>query len=304
MLIFVYISRLDYSHSRMRYGKKLALMTENCAAKGIERPLISHRVLKEHLTTIARILKADSDTEAVPSLIVAFQRTLTADLDTILSYVAMEIEVLEMGIKRLETQGQALGFLGSTVLHEFLSSIESTLVSPCVDLQNCIGEHAKNIWLGLTIQVATYAQRYSDAAVSLQSLLTYADINVAGFRKLIKQYAKQVPVALRADVVSVYDYRRIVSALVPMAERMNSMREQTEEIMQKLSPGVHGLHPLRIGSETLIANSTRDDGPMICGSGASTAPASPTHQGLPDFAPLLHGTDVNIASLERKLLNL
>jgi hypothetical protein len=289
----------------MRYGKKLAMMVDTCASKGIERPLISHRVLKELLSRAAKILKSESDTSEIPAIVREFRLTIQSDLFKIITFMEKEEAVLRKRISDLENQGKSLGFLESNVLDNLLDSIEKALVSPNVGLHKCIGDHMKGLWVGLTVSVAGIADIFNSISTSMQSLLSYADLNVAGFRKLIKQYCKQIPGTMREDVVSVEEYRKILGGLMGMVEKLDSIREHTERIMQRLSPGAPKLLPIKVGSETFLALSASTElSTTKIGSGASTAPNSPPCRDVPDFVHLLGGTNVDISSLEKKLLNL
>ena len=85
----------------------------------------------------------------------------------------------------------------------------------------------------------------------MQSLLTYADINVAGFRKLLKQYGKQVPTQSRPQMS--LNYREWIAPLIELASDFESLRTQLDELIQTLSPGAESLIELRIGTETAMA---------------------------------------------------
>lgn len=288
----------------MRYGKKLALLTENAALKGIERPIISHRNLKEILSNISRSLKFQTDLEALPELVRAFCSTIETDLVRIIEFIQLEESSFSVKIEELEQGASSLGIVGSGVLGDIIGSMENAFVSPCITLHQCIGEHMKDIWISLTMEVASFAEKFNAVSISLHSLFSYADLNVAGFRKLLKQYGKQVPNAYRLNAVGIEQYRRIVTGLLPLVERLESLRQRTEAIMQRLSPGVPPLHELKVGTETAIALEEPTCAKLNERSVASTAPASPSLRNIPDFAPLVAGGSTNLNCLQSKLFEL
>lgn len=288
----------------MRYGKKLALLSQSSAHKGIERPMISHRQLKAILSKIARCLKSNTDLECIPGLVNEFTHTLSSDLVFLVEFVQREEAGIARQIDELEQQGVALGIVGSDVLEKLVVAIENALVSPCLGLHHTAGEHLKNTWISLTMEIALFADKFNATCISLQSLLSYADLNVAGFRKLVKQFGKQVPLSFRAEVVTVDHYRRLVTGLLSLVRSITPLRERTEELMQKLSPGAPPLNSFKIGSETLAATEETSATKFNERSIASTAPASPSLREIPDFASLMSGGSINLENLQSKLFDL
>lgn len=116
-----------------------------------------------------------------------------------------------------------------------------------------MGEGLKTAWFSLTVEVANVAERFNQLASRIQSHLNYADINIAGFRKLLKQYEKQIPTRIGMSLVELDKYRNIVSGVGGLVSEMTNIQLQIERIMQALSPGTPRLVVLTIGSETLAA---------------------------------------------------
>lgn len=135
------------------------------------------------------------------------------------------------------------------------------------------------------MEVANLAERYNRLALKVQSLLGYADINVAGFRKLLKQYEKQIPSSLRISMLELNKYKKIVSGISDLALATNVLQQQIESMMQTLSPGVPGLVVVKTGSETMLAI----DGDNVCSFDESDEDKIPTGS---TASPILltHGT--------------
>jgi SPX domain protein involved in polyphosphate accumulation len=264
----------------MRYGKKLALLTENAVYKGIHRPFISHRSLKGILASITRAVKYGAEDDSIPQMVEEFKETLASDLASILSFIRIEEMNVNSRMQRLEKRATLLGILNSKILDGIIDSIGSALLSPCIALHDAIGDYLKGVWVSLTVEISAFADQVNEFASAFQSLLTYADLNVAGFRKLIKQYRKQVPSRIFADIVSEDEYRLIVSGLVETHSRFDAMRTRVQNLMQKLSPGAPTLTSSKLGSETLRVLKPNS----ISHTGPSTASTSPCLHEIPEFS--------------------
>lgn len=109
------------------------------------------------------------------------------------------------------------------------------------------------MWFNLTVEVARFADKLNGFLHRTQSWLAYADLNVAGFRKLRKQYEKQIPEEWKTSVLGVDEYRDLVLQLVHLSGRVDSLRGKVDTMIQTLSPGTAPLLTLRLGSESLLA---------------------------------------------------
>jgi len=105
----------------------------------------------------------------------------------------------------------------------------------------------------LTVEIANLAERYNRMALRIQSILSYVDINVAGFRKVLKQFDKQVPHSFRESIAKSVRYTTIAWGMSDLAKNVASIRFQIESIMQALSPGAPRLLDVNLGSETSLA---------------------------------------------------
>lgn len=292
----------------MRYGKKLAISLESDKLKGINRPAISHKLLKEILTHVVKGLKDGSSHANIADSVEEFAAVARTDLSNIIEFVEAEERSIADDIDGLVSQGRQLGLLDSRILLDHISAIERIFTSSCPVLHSSIGEQLKSIWVSLTMQVADLADRFNIIMGRLQSNLAYVDLNVAGFRKLLKQFQKQVPERNQTNVLTVAQYRRIIVGFMDLVSRLEPARIQLEEAMQALSPGVPPLLVVHMGSESKLAfavTDERDPGPKIFSSHTgSTVTPSP---GIPrevDFADLIKDSGLNLAELNTKLFTL
>ena len=235
----------------MRFGKKLALMTEASARKGVERPFLSHRHLKDFLSAITRELK--NDPSGVASHVAGFKETLLSDLKTIREFMRSSEDSVHRDVAELVQQTQYIGIGNDAVTSKLIECIHLVFVSPCEELHDCVGEHLKAAWLAIAERVARIADSYNRVASTLQSLVSYADMNIAGFRKLIKQYTKQVPQPHYVHIIDVSDYLIILGGLLLLVSETNSLRDRIQEVICRLSPGVQELHRVTVGKEILLA---------------------------------------------------
>ncbi len=141
------------------------------------------------------------------------------------------------------------------------------------DLHALVGDQLRTTWMSLTVEIAKLGDRYNSLSERLQSILTYADINIAGFRKLIKQYYKQVTgyAHLHAtylyitcspnfvDLVSGIQYRNLLSDLLIVNAEFESIRLGLEQSMKALSPNPPPLKQPKLGSESLLALSAEQN---------------------------------------------
>ena len=146
----------------------------------------------------------------------------------------------------------------------------------------------------------------------MQSILSYADLNVAGFRKLIKQYEKQIPRDNRIPVIAADSYRQLVVGLVELAAEFESIKPQIETVMQALSPGSPTLLVLRIGGESLqacsgmlgtIRENAKDGSLTRSTASPGLTPGPVIHTGF-DLMDALKQDGLDTVALQAKLLRM
>lgn len=64
-------------------------------------------------------------------------------------------------------------------------------------LRSVLSDSLSTAWFTVTVEMAKFAESYDRLAVRLQSFLGYVDLNIAGFRKVSKQFYKQMPKYVR-----------------------------------------------------------------------------------------------------------
>ena len=170
------------------------------------------------------------------------------------------------------------------------------------------------MWFNLTVEVARFADKLNGLLHRTQSWLAYADLNVAGFRKLRKQYEKQIPEEWKISVLGVDEYRDLVLELVHLSGRVDLLRCKVDTMIQTLSPGTEPLLALRLGSESLLAVSHTDGtgkpSSEIKGAMTQSTSLSPTHtpnaveKNGADILTVLRRSGIDVEELGSRLLAL
>ena len=147
---------------------------------------------------------------------------------------------------------------GSNFFMQVLTSQHTALLSASSD-------SLRSIWFSVTVDLASYADAYNAAASKVNSLLKYAEINIAGFRKLLKQFFKQVPEyesqsacipvsrGMRRDFSNLNMYQEISLALPDLCNRLETFRLRIEEVLASLLPEPPKLVVCALGTETMLA---------------------------------------------------
>jgi len=109
----------------MRFGKKLAIMMEEIQSKDSKRPFISHRILKDLLSSVVRSLRNSTEVALIPSKLLEFQTIIEADFKVISSQAKSEKEGVELEILSLRKDGFQLGVIDSSIAIELIASIQN-----------------------------------------------------------------------------------------------------------------------------------------------------------------------------------
>ena len=98
------------SQSIMRFGKKLALFVLQDEREGrVDRPYISHRLLKQCLAETIKELKQLEESANLNSRILQLRNVILAYLQRIKSYLIIELESLVALVNDLAIDGDNLG---------------------------------------------------------------------------------------------------------------------------------------------------------------------------------------------------
>lgn len=106
----------------MRFGKKLALMMEDSAYRGDERPFLSHRALKDSLSNAVRMVRiGSSPAESLEQ----FRETMKQDHERISSRLRSEELQLSDELDSLMEEARRLGIVETESTLQLVSSIQN-----------------------------------------------------------------------------------------------------------------------------------------------------------------------------------
>ena len=84
--------------------------------------------------------------------------------------------------------------------------------------------------------------------------MSYLEVNIAGFRKILKQFGKQLPEYV--STLSIRDYRCLAHRVRATYDRVNRLRHDLEDAIILLSSARSSLPEITLGTETLDALSS------------------------------------------------
>mmetsp|Transcript_23687 Transcript_23687/g.68077 ORF Transcript_23687/g.68077 Transcript_23687/m.68077 type:complete len:316 (+) Transcript_23687:115-1062(+) len=244
----------------MRFGKKLALhmMSDDSGA-----PYLSHKPMKEAINCTVRELRkyqaktqsmekhgaVDEDEQALAELearITAFDREfldlVDEDIARILSHIRQGEAQLQSQLEKLQRRLVDAGLLLDEAQFSRLEQV----------LPNRVEDKARlcRQLLALRMQsdpVAALREQQA-SAVECNAFLSvaaqhaqYMEVNVAGFRKLLKRHEKQIPQVFRARLQPCLRFHRLVTrtsrALLETASRIRTLvLDARRRFEEELSP--------------------------------------------------------------------
>lgn len=213
----------------MRFGKKLALQVTDDQSGA---PYLSHKPMKEAINKTVRELRlyqskltsstlgegfaSANEQLEMESRISTLDRELfdlvDEDLDRILGHVrASEAYVLQC-IALLQSQALNIGMLMEESQVEALEKVlpikaesREVLCGQVFDLRMCSAP------MEVKAQLEALTVQYNAAVDAANRHTQYLEINVAGFRKLLKRHEKQIPQNLRARPMPFFGFHQLVT---------------------------------------------------------------------------------------------
>jgi hypothetical protein len=73
------------------------------------------------------------------------------------------------------------------------SIVLQILNDSCLKLHEMLNDSIMSLWVSLSASVAAVCDKYLVLVETFRTISAYVEINVAGFRKIIKQFHKQIP---------------------------------------------------------------------------------------------------------------
>eukprot|EP00747_Dinoflagellata_sp_TGD_P206585 gnl/TRDRNA2_/TRDRNA2_80276_c0_seq1.p1 gnl/TRDRNA2_/TRDRNA2_80276_c0~~gnl/TRDRNA2_/TRDRNA2_80276_c0_seq1.p1 ORF type:complete len:349 (+),score=61.19 gnl/TRDRNA2_/TRDRNA2_80276_c0_seq1:52-1098(+) len=202
----------------MRFGKKLALQVTDDVAGA---PYLSHKLMKEAINKTVRELRVlqghiqspergpwlgeDASQGPWAEEMAALEKHVEAldgqlfdlvdeDLTRILAYIRTVEQQLEEGLAKLQSLAACLGIM---VEESQLQSLESvlpvTVASRSFLCESLLELRFLSDPAGMWTEFAELVKEYNVLIDAMNAHCQYLEINVAGFRKLLKRHEKQIP---------------------------------------------------------------------------------------------------------------
>ena len=138
------------------------------------------------------------------------------------------------------------------------------LTDSCPRLHDMLNESIISLWISSTASVAAICDKFLVHVETFRSISAYVEINVAGFRKIIKQFHKQLPqyvfthlqkLAFSSASDSRFQpkYTDLALELLRTQNRIESLRKNLDIISQALSATMAPLPIAELGTETITA---------------------------------------------------
>lgn len=273
----------------MRFGKKLALRQGDDATGA---PYISHRPMKEALNKMVRELRfgasksadipnscpepCDPGDEGARERVLALDQELFAliehDMGEILRHIRQQESDLGDQLSALQDSALKCGLLCE---EDTLEQFGSALPFASWDLtETC--QHI--LCLQIASDPAAFAQRfetvvreYNSFAEEVNQHAQYLEINVAGFRKLLKRHDKQIPRSFHARPAPFLGFHRLVTRtsrhLIDLANEFRDILVDARKRMQVQGRNPSALEEVKgLGAECLmvlkIKKQIKDSGHM------------------------------------------
>ncbi|CAK9117941.1 unnamed protein product [Durusdinium trenchii] len=222
----------------MRFGRKLALQVTSDQSGA---PYLSHKAMKEAINKTVRDLRLYQsrcqslqnfkagmilpEGEALPTMeelakleeqIKELDRDLFAivdeDLEKIFFHVRQTEATLEPGLSQLQEQAMRCGLLmEDSVLKHLQDVLPITLESPAEICQRLIDMRMMQDPVAMAIGIHELILMYNTFLEQLDEHTQYLEINVAGFRKLLKRHEKQVPHMFHASKTPSLGFHKLVT---------------------------------------------------------------------------------------------
>jgi len=232
---------------RMRYGKKLALclLDEGHATK----PFISHKLWRDVLGRAVKEHRTGCDSSSLAALDQEFLNILTSDYELISGYCKQTEEGFLGSLDDLAAQAQLKGITSDGPVARMAIELQKTLInSEYPLLAASAGATLRAVWSELAALVSDLCNQFNGAAWKWQQHLNYLDVNIAGFRKTIKQRGKQIDFKFPGFE----EYQSLSSSAIHIQEKFLVLHSQLDPCLKLFAPGAE-LYLSKVGSETAAA---------------------------------------------------
>ena len=234
----------------MRYGKKLALCLQEEANSS--KPFISHKVWREILSRTVKEHRSGCEPNIIEKLDGEFLLALKSDNDIISAFCRqVENEHLK-SLEELIVRAQSAGVTAEGPVARLAVEIHRSLTDANYKgLQNTSAASLRSLWSELASSVSSVCNSFNDLAWKWQQHLNYLEVNIAGYRKTIKQRGKQIPIGNTLHKFT--DYMHLTEVPISIQSKFTALHSQLEPCLKQFAPGAELFIP-KIGSEILDAN--------------------------------------------------
>lgn len=253
----------------MRYGKKLALQVSDDHSGA---PYVSHKLIKEAINRTVRELRQYQSGLAIVEQI--WQGTLSADpiageapptaealmdlaaqvaghdrqlfsiveedLEQITAHIRTSEDDLERRIADLQWRGIELGMLiEDSRLHLLEKALPQLAENPSDLCKHLVELRIRADPKGATRFLAELCGEYDELVEAMNVHTQYVEINVAGFRKLLKRHEKQVPKVFHARPTPYLGFHRLVRRssqdVLELARQLGEVLEDTRRRFEAIA---------------------------------------------------------------------
>ena len=234
----------------MRYGKKLALSLQE--EGNTAKPFISHKVWREILSRTVKEHRSGCSSEVVENLDEEFLVALRSDTDVISAYCKQVEKDHLTSLEELTARAQLAGVTAEGPVSRLAVEIQRSLTdSSFKGLQEASAPSLRSLWSELASSVSSVCNNFNDLAWKWQQHLNYLEVNIAGYRKTIKQRGKQIP--LESILAKYTDYLHLTEVPISIQSKFSALHSQLEPCLKQFAPGAELFIP-KVGTETIEAN--------------------------------------------------
>lgn len=259
----------------MRFGKKLALQVTDDQSGA---PYLSHKLMKEAINKTVRELRLyqskqqfgseqvwrgpgdHQEAEAAPqaeleelaervsALDAALFSLVDEDLERILQHIRGSEVLIKQRIVALQQSAIDLGML---VEESQMQQLERSL-PVAAENRTVLCQQLLELWLRsepveASKQLEDLGAQYNDLVECVNRLTQYLEINVAGFRKLLKRHEKQIPLNFHARHTPFLGFHKLVThasrQILEVTKQFGVMLTDAWDRLSRIAPECRGLRP-------------------------------------------------------------
>jgi len=265
--------------AKMRFGKKLALQVMDDQSGA---PYLSHKPMKEAINRTVRELRllqaatqGNGDAganmaaltpaglaeleERVASLDHQLFVLVDEDLERIIKHIRVGEAQLSSRIVQFQDLAKDAGLLvGEAQLSRLERILPCKLEDNSALCRNLLALKIHNDPMGTAQQLQDLSARFNDMADMANQHAQYMEINVAGFRKLLKRHEKQIPQRFRARHMPCLGFHRLVTRttrqLLEIVRQLGTMLNDAWQRLPAVVAGVKAGSKSKTGSDIAVAS--------------------------------------------------